>query len=520
MESFEKQGTWWIPGRDDAAVGGMLSFESEGGLHLSLLGALRDDVSSFYESFPVLFGFVDGMGMVTLADCRPAGTRILLPGPAFEAYCPAIALVGAHIPNPESQQFGKARLALDHLSDWVHEGGMSLALARQPHAATPIKLEYSYPREKTARLDLAKLTIGFMGKTGGDLLNQFTISQGVHVDVEPTHPLSIGELFEALIAPLQGFLAFATERAADVTSLTVFSDDILIDVGSGRTRRCPIGVYLPTRHSLTARERQLHPHDFLFMFQDIEPQFEGVMARWFDLYRDLPHCLNLLTGTYYSPHLHLDRVFLILAQVSEILHRQHSLRTKMPRREFTRRVELIRERTPSWLADWTIPYLTNELSFAERLEELVDDYGECVLPLRASSAEFVRSAVDTRNYYTHYSSKLKAKAARGKDLLLLTQALSVLVRCCVLARLGVTGKERKRLLLRNQAFLFPLRESKNPQARALFACKDADERNRRILAACDAGQMTQRQIAALAGLSASAVSRIVKSLRAAEGMSG
>lgn len=393
-------------------------------------------------------------------------------------------------------------------------------LARQPHAATPIKLEYSHPREKTAHLDLAELKIGFTGKTEGDLLHRFTISQDVHIYVEPAHPLSIGELFETLIAPIQGFLAFATERAADVSSLTVFSDDILVDVGSSRTQRCPIEVYLPTRHGQTTSEGQLHPHDFLFTFQDVEAPFERVMANWFELYRDVPHCLNLQTGTYYSPHLHLDRVFLILAQVSEILHRQYSSRTKMLRKEFTRRVRLIEERTPRWLADWARPYLTNELSFAQRLEELVHEYGECVLPLCASAAEFVRSTVDTRNYYTHYSSGLRTKAARGKDLLLLTKALSVLVRCCVLARLGVPGRERKRLFLRNQAFLFPLRESTNPEARALFVCKDVDERNRRILAACDAGQMTQRQIAALAGLSASAVSRIVKSLRPAGGMRG
>lgn len=514
MESFEKKGIWWIPGQEAAEVAGILSFTEEDGLHLDLFGAFRDDLSTPFTILPVLFGHADEMGMITLGHCLPAGTRMSIPGPMYEAYRPSIAFAGAHIADPLTQRFHKTRLTFRHLLEWVHEGGISATFARQLNAATPIKAEYTHPEEKHASLSFGTLKIRFTGRTSGDLLNSFTISQGVHIDLEPLDPLPVHDLLETLVSPMQAFLTFATERAANITTLTLFSDDLLIDLGNGRTQRAPIQVYMTTRHGHEEADRRLFNHDFLFTLSDVEKRFEQVIEKWFSFYADTPHCANLLVATHYSPRLHLDRVFLTLAQVSEIFHRSRFKRTKLPPTEFSRRMTLIDKRAPPELAAWIKDQASNELSFAQRLEELVRYYGECVLPLRSDPQEFIRSVVDTRNFYTHYSSGLKKKAAKGKELYLLSQALSTLVRGCLLAELGVSAKERRKLFLRNQAFLSLLQESKNSEARDLFTSAGTQERNAKILAAYESGRMTQKRIAALVGLAPSSVSRIVKSGRA------
>lgn len=508
MESFEKKGLWWIPGQETRQVAGILSFTSEDGLRLELLGALRRNIAKPLTSIPTLFGHVDGMGMVTLGRCLLAGTRITVPGTVYESYWPSVAFGGAHILKPAEQTFARVRVAFSRLGEWVRESGISLLLAQQPGSATPIRAEYAHPQEKKVELPSGTLRIRFSGTTAGDLIREFTIKQDTYIDFEPRTALSIDDLFETFVYPIQAFLTFAIARATEITALTVFSDELPLDLGDGRTRRAPIDVYVSTRTAPQEAEKRLLPHDMLFTLQDIELRFKQVLASWFRFYSDIPHCANLLASTYYSPHLHLDRMFLTLAQVSEILHRRRFSRKRLPQDEFERRSRLIGECNPGWLAEWIRGQLRNELSFAQRLDELFREYGECTLPLCSDRQSFVRSAVDTRNYYTHYSSGLKKKAATGNNLYFLGQALSTLASCCLLAEIGISAKGRRSLFLRNQSFLALLHETPNNEATDLFVCKEPVQRNARIRAACKTGRLKQKEIAALVGLHPSSVSRI------------
>lgn len=510
MESFEKKGIWWIPEHRARAVGGILSFSHDEGLRLELLGALREDISDPFVSLPVLFGYVDGLGEVTLGRCLSGGMKISMPGPVYEAYWPSIAFMGAHIPAPLEHRFRKARVEFTHLVDWMQRGGILLKLARGPAPPTPIIAEYTHLKSVRSQLPFGTLEIEFAGRTDGDLIHRFTILQDVHVDVSPREPLDMDGFLEDVIGPLQAFLAFATERAVNVTKLTVFSDSYTTNLSDKRTTGTPIDVFLRLRDLDEVSTKRLYPHDLLFSYRDIEDQFDTLVERWFRLFSDIPHCVNLLSGTYYSPQLHADRVFLVLAQVSEIFHRSRFKRKKLPSREFDRRQGLVNELNPSWLAKWISKQLNNELWFGQRLHDLFREYGECVLPLCSDRDAFVRSVVDTRNYYTHYSSGLKDKAAKGMDLYMLSQALSTLVKCCLLADLGVPAKARRRLLLRNQAYISILQESKNSEFRELFVSDDIEQRNQRIRSAVAKGKLTQREIASLVGLSPSMVSRIVR----------
>jgi len=512
VESFEKQGVWWLPDREASRVGGILSFTSEDGLHLDLLGSFRDKRTNALETAPVIFGHADGMGMITLGHCLPAGTRMSIPGPMFEAYWPSIALVGAHIPDPLEQTFSKVRITFNHLSEWVGKAGISLMIAPQSNFATPIKAEYTHPKERIEELSFGTLRIGFSGRTDGDLIHQFTIHQDVHIDLEPHNPLSFDDLVEGFISPIQGLLTFATDRAANITSLTLFTDEVLFDLGGGRTQRVPIKVYKPTREAPESSHRRLLPHDFLFALDDIDSRFNQVIENWFSFHLDIPHCASLLTGTHYSPHLFLNRVFLTLAQVSEIFHRSRFKETKLPIAEFSDRKDLIANLTPAQLAKWILPQMRNDLSFAQRLDRLFREYGECALPLCSTRKAFIRSVVDTRNYYTHYSSSLKRKAAKGLHLYSLSQTLSVLVKCCLLAELGMPAKERRELFLRNQKYLSLLHEYGNAESRDLFTSQASEARNKLIKAAVKRGGLLQREIASLVGLSSSSVSRIAKNI--------
>jgi len=514
VESFEKKGIWWLPADPKSSVGGILSFSAGDGLHLQLLGALREIPQFDAEPIPVIFGYVEGKGQVTLERCLPAGTTMTFPGAVYESYWPSAAYAGAHLEDPKSTTFVKARIEFDHLADWIQESGIAVMIARSD-AQTPIRVEYSYPPPRRADAGGGSVSIKFSARTDGDIVRSFTIHQGTSLLVEPGMPQQFDSLWETLIYPLQSFLTLATGQANVLTSLTLYTDAVLLALDGNRTARAPIQVYFQTQGAAERRERRLYPQDMLFTLRDIEPHFQEVVQKWLRISEESNRCVALFTGTHFFPRPHLDRMFLALAQAAETFHRNRFGSTQFSRAEFRKRRKTILGLCPATLRDWLEEVLqgANELRFRQRVEELMEKYGECVRPLCGDRGEFVGRVVATRNYYTHFSGSLVSKAARRTELYLLGQQLSVLIRACLLGELGFSAKERRRLFLRNQEFLSLLRESPPSTDRELFSCGNIDERNRRIVKAYESGQYTQREISLLVGLDTSTISRIIRRSR-------
>jgi ApeA N-terminal domain 1 len=67
----------------------------------------------------------------------------------------------------------------------------------------------------------------------------------------------------------------------------------------------------------------------------------------------------------------------------------------------------------------------------------------------------LRSVVDTRNYHTHYSEKLRAKAAKGADLVFLNETLALMCMCIIFEALGLR-EEQVEDALRRGWHLFPV----------------------------------------------------------------
>ena len=79
----------------------------------------------------------------------------------------------------------------------------------------------------------------------------------------------------------------------------------------------------------------------------------------------------------------------------------------------------------------------NEFSFYDRLEDIVSRT-KTLSQGRVMEIDnaVLRSVVDTRNYHTHYSEKLRAKAAKGADLVFLNEMLAFMCMCIIFEALG------------------------------------------------------------------------------------
>ena len=100
------------------------------------------------------------------------------------------------------------------------------------------------------------------------------------------------------------------------------------------------------------------------------------------------------------------------------------------------RVRAVVASAPTEHAEWLKSKLEhgNEPTLASRLQALVDYSGLTGRGVLRDS--FVRTAIDTRNYHTHYDSHMKRKAAAGASLHWLGEELRAVVHACLLKDLG------------------------------------------------------------------------------------
>ena len=144
-DSFEVQGEWWLPGRAERKVPGILTFSLQNGAELSLLGSLRSMLEEGERSeedgvvrvsmtqaalersghYPRLHGAA-GNNPYTLEDCfRVHASNRLFPGQGSETIRVTRILRGALFEEGEALEATGISFGLTHLVDWIGETAIS-----------------------------------------------------------------------------------------------------------------------------------------------------------------------------------------------------------------------------------------------------------------------------------------------------------------------------------------------------------------------------------------------------------
>lgn len=129
-EQIEKQGNWWLPGRDHERVAGRLIFGPDG-YQLDLIGALshpfgsRQTEHSDAGNYGVVHGEAGG-DYFTLLDCfRSKITGQILTGTAVESIHVNMALEGLLFDDDEMVGGDALSASMRHLPHWMAQNGLN-----------------------------------------------------------------------------------------------------------------------------------------------------------------------------------------------------------------------------------------------------------------------------------------------------------------------------------------------------------------------------------------------------------
>ncbi len=289
MEPFSAQGIWWLPGQPERRASGSLTFANDSGVRLSLVGTLEEEGVESIEARPLepaiqdaelISGLtVDGK-LLSLFDCTNIGRRWSVPGLTADEWQARVLFLGGHFEDVTEMAFDRAFVGFSYLADWL--GGFHPELEWDASGAVPAyKMRYSVPDSVSAETTAGRISSAYSFATSGDLLTEITAQQVPSLEIKLVKPMTLNELMDGLIRPLQNFLTLGTAHANSITQLTLYSSQVTVSSINGeREWPAPLQVYFSQIYHAERRPRRLIPSEMLFSLSDIEAEFNTLLSKW------------------------------------------------------------------------------------------------------------------------------------------------------------------------------------------------------------------------------------------------
>jgi hypothetical protein len=122
--TWQREGIWYLPGRENNSFYGSLKYNLENGFELSIIGSISENVFGLIGGrYPEIWGTtVDGIN-ITIIDAISVGSTFNAPGFPTERIAAATGLVGCHVieHNTRVQSF---TTCIDRLAKWYGKSGI------------------------------------------------------------------------------------------------------------------------------------------------------------------------------------------------------------------------------------------------------------------------------------------------------------------------------------------------------------------------------------------------------------
>lgn len=447
IATYTYRGLWWIPSAPDEKLSGTLTI-AKGDPRLDVVGDFGRDVVSeshgerAFSLSPAdqqrVVGMTTDGRAVTLIDCTPVSEITSLPGLATAIYRARAAILGRLFGPDESIDFNEIEIRTTELERWVGHVPFPIEEVDAQNDAALAKIRMTRPR--TIEIPLAsgeRTYLRFEIHTSG--LGNVTTDASLHyaawIGLRFTERRDLAGTTQA-VDQLRNFLSLAVGRP-----LTLLEVDGYREAVDQHESRKPLRILYPAAHNPEPSARAVQPHQMLFTFVEARDRFAEVLGAWLDHHELLQPVFALYFGTLYNGSLYLEQQFIAFAQAIETYDRRR--RPKEKERDKTKHKEVVREileAAPEQHRKWLQEKLaySNELSLAKRLEHVLDACTNVTGRIvgKQGVSDFIRSARDTRNYYTHWDPAMKHKAVtEPRDLYRLTLQMRTVLETVLLLEL-------------------------------------------------------------------------------------
>jgi hypothetical protein len=266
--------------------------------------------------------------------------------------------------------------------------------------------------------------------------------------------LSLKELGQRYARPLQNFFALAADTPIAVEEEVLFSDGI---TESDDGHRLPIHFLAQPVYRPKEGSKRRRGSDMLFTYQDVEASLGGLLDQWLDFSSEFAPFCDEFFGSLYAPGAYVETRFLSTVKAITLFFGK----SRSPDEEVRRATDATKNRLceafsgkrKEWVA---MAFPTEaEVDFAWSLAAAVKEHAEIMEPLVHCDPEgFVDAVVATQRFYVRYDLACEPDALRGIELNALTGKLNVLLKACILERLGIAREKVSTFFARNSEYAY------------------------------------------------------------------
>lgn len=411
---LKKSGYFWPSGEPKKKVPGTLAVTEGGKIQLELIGAFDEVVEGIAkllsgENAPKrIIGHIEEYGSVSLEDCfYTEGPYISLSGGISKSTIRAhMALIGGAYER-DKIFVNTFIFSVEGIDEWV---GLTEVKVEHQIEKQTARIEYSPPKEISLNLNngmklLITASLSWIFPDFANLKETKTTHKTYFKLISEEE--RILKDFISTAYKITTFLGFAIDQPVCIEEVYVTSETIRNEVGNGETRPISMSLYYESLF-YTKTEPEINRDQMLFRFGHIQKDAQRIFNKWLDSYNEISPALNLYSAARTGAYQFLDGKFLALIRGLETYHSRTSHK--------------------------------KHLKLAERVKELIELF-ENFIGTTEEQENLKTTIVATRNYLTHYDTRLKPKAADGKDLLLLYMKMEAIFQLHLLNMLGFTTEE-------------------------------------------------------------------------------
>lgn len=452
MESFEKNGIWFLPESPDRQITGTLVFSPDQQPRLNLVGELRElDLQEKLEGdikYPIIHGYLIGdsgtFEEVTL--CNAYLKKEFKTGyPTSELY-PEFILKGYHFSSLDEIEFQHIIVQYDYLEKWVNLPNLEIGCIPHHDQANTYK-EIIFNQKVNEAIEIGKINdcsitiidLPFLNPQYVQSINllatlgrkwdrsEILIKEQKKILIKSDSPKKLNYFLE-IVDLIQEFLTFSCGQIIlpfkiETTIIAnnqefenqLFNGDWRV-IQTERQRAFQINIFYKITSPLINKV-SFNASLILFKFTDIRESSATVLNNWQNIREKISSIIEIYLGLYYIPVRYKNDLFLALAQAIEGFHRIYCEGNYCDNDTFKKIEKKLKETFSSELQKYDIheayydsllrkTEYWNEYSLKERLEDFLDD-GSILwkiyflkLTLKSSSYSLLRYAYSQLIYYS------------------------------------------------------------------------------------------------------------------------
>jgi ApeA N-terminal domain 1 len=306
MEAFELLGQWWIPQEQSQVVAGTLTFSHQDGIRLVLMGTLKplpQDLQEFQKSktYPLVVGTTQEGKAISLSECTVINSQIGFGGVNYanQSFMVQSAYVGIHFSDPQEIRFHKIIAQYSHLHHWTSFSSIQPKVVPDDKGGMKrYEITYNPPDEIVATTSKGTITVTSSFHSQNSL-QEASLRQSVWIEIAVETPLPVLEWLQQFVGPLQNLLTLGTCKPNFLLDLKGYRHEYNRTLSNGKVEEISIQIIYHQIYYTSQIDKNLHPHDMLFMLQDIKDGFSHYIENWFQIQQDLDSVCNLFFGIQY-----------------------------------------------------------------------------------------------------------------------------------------------------------------------------------------------------------------------------